>query len=137
MNTQRIRELSLASASIIAIVFGLLTVQEGGNVLFGGEAARSAAGHYVPFVLWFNFLAGFAYVLAGAGMWQRQRWAARLAIAIALATLLVFAAFLVHIGSGAAWEPRTLVAMTLRSLVWLTIAGIGFQRLLRKRPPAA
>ena len=34
-------------------------------------------------------------------------------------------------------EPRTLVAMTLRSVVWLAIAGIGRQRLLHKRPAAA
>ncbi len=137
MNTQHSRDRWLAVISVIAIVFGLLTIKAGGTVLFGGEAARNAAGHYVPFVLWFNFLAGFAYVLAGAGLWSRQRWAARLAIAIALATVLVFAAFLVHIGSGAAWETRTLVAMTLRSVVWFGIAGIGRQRLLRKRAAAA
>ncbi len=137
MNTQHSRDRWLAGISVIAIIFGLLTIKEGGTVLFGGEAARSAAGNYVPFVLWFNFLAGFAYVLAGTGMWLRQRWAARLAIAIAIATVLVFAAFLVHIGTGAAWEPRTLVAMTLRSVVWLAIAGIGRQRLLRKRTAAA
>ena len=123
--------------ALIAIAFGLLTIREGGAVLFFDGAARAAAGSYVPFVLWFNFLAGFAYVLAGTGMWLRQRWAARLAIAIAIATVLVFAAFIVHIGSGAAWEPRTLVAMTLRSVVWVAIAGIGRQRLLHKRPAAA
>lgn len=137
MNTQHSRDRWLAVISVIAIVFGLLTIKAGGTVLFGGEAARNAAGHYVPFVLWFNFLAGFAYVLAGTGLWWWQRWAARLAIAIALATVLVLAAFLVHIGTGAAWEPRTLVAMTLRSVVWLGIAGIGRQRLLRKRAAAA
>ncbi|MFA7320575.1 MAG: hypothetical protein WC000_03825, partial [Dokdonella sp.] len=74
MNTQRSRDRWLAGISVIAIIFGLLTIKEGGTVLFGGEAARSAAGKYVPFVLWFNFLAGFAYVLAGTGMWWRQRW---------------------------------------------------------------
>ncbi|WP_425478346.1 hypothetical protein [Stenotrophomonas pictorum] len=46
--------------SLIAIGFGLMTIWEGGAVLFVDGAARQAAGHYVPFVLWFNFLAGFA-----------------------------------------------------------------------------
>jgi hypothetical protein len=36
--------------------------------LFGTEATRAAAGNAVPFVLWFNFLAGFAYILAGLGL---------------------------------------------------------------------
>ena len=74
--------------SLIAIGFGLLTLQEGGAVLFVDGAARQAAGHYVPFVLWFNFLAGFAYVIAGAGLWLRHRWAVWLAVVIAAATAL-------------------------------------------------
>ena len=59
--------------SLLAIGFGLLTLREGGAVLFVDGAARLAAGHYVPFVLWFNFLAGFAYVVAGVGLWLRRR----------------------------------------------------------------
>ena len=131
MNTQQNRGLWITTISVIAIAFGLLTLKEGGTVLFGSEAARTAAGHYVPFVLWFNFLAGFAYVLAGAGLWWRQRWAAWLAVAIAAATLLVFAAFAVHIANGGAWEQRTLIAMGLRSLVWIAIAAVAALRLLR------
>jgi Na+-driven multidrug efflux pump len=52
-------------AAIIAVFFGLLTIKEGGSVLLGNEQAVSAAGDYVPFVLWFNTAAGFAYVAAG------------------------------------------------------------------------
>ncbi|MBL0162092.1 MAG: hypothetical protein IPP82_00210 [Xanthomonadales bacterium] len=132
MNTQQTRDVWIMAISILAIAFGLLTLKEGGSVLFGGEAARAAAGHYVPFVLWFNFLAGFAYVVAGAGLWWRQRWAAWLAIAIAIATVFVFAAFAIHIVGGGAWEQRTLIAMSLRSGVWIAIAAIGVRRLLRR-----
>jgi hypothetical protein len=46
----------------VAIQFGLMTIKEGGAVLLGNEAAVAAAGNYVPFVLWFNFLSGFAYI---------------------------------------------------------------------------
>ena len=132
MNTQQTRDVWIMAIAILAIAFGLLTLKEGGSVLFGGEAARAAAGHYVPFVLWFNFLAGFAYVVAGAGLWWRQRWAAWLAIAIAIATVFVFAAFAIHIVGGGAWEQRTLIAMSLRSGVWIAIAAIGVRRLLRR-----
>ena len=132
MNTQQTRDVWIMAIAILAIAFGLLTLKEGGSVLFGGEAARAAAGHYVPFVLWFNFLAGFAYVVAGAGLWWRQRWAAWLAIAIAIATVFVFAAFAIHIVGGGAWEQRTLIAMSLHSGVWIAIAAIGVRRLLRR-----
>ena len=118
--------------SLVAVGFGLLTIKEGGMTLSGDEAAVTAAGNYVPFVLWFNFVAGFAYVIAGAGLWMQQRWAAWLAIVIAAATALTFAAFGAHVYSGGAYEQRTVIAMSLRTLVWVAIAAIAWHRLLRR-----
>ena len=92
MNPLLQRNRWLRGASVFAVLFGLLTLKEGGTVLFGGEAARSAAGAYVPWVLWFNFLAGFAYVGAGMALWRRLGWAAWLALGIGLATAQAFAA---------------------------------------------
>ncbi len=104
-----------------AILFGLMTIKEGGSVLFL-DSARLAAGNFVPFVLWFNFIAGFFYVTAGVGIWSRRSWAAPLAAAIAALTVLVFLAFGLHIFSGGLYETRTVAAMTLRSCVWLGLA---------------
>ncbi len=118
--------------SLVAAGFGLLTIKEGGMTLIGNKAAVSAAGNYVPFVLWFNFMAGFAYVVAGIGLWLQQRWAVWLAVAIAAATALTFAAFGVHVYSGGVYEQRTGIAMSLRSLVWVTIAAIAGYRLIRR-----
>jgi len=117
-------------AGVIGALFGLVTIREGGAVLFVDGAARAAAGDFVPFVLWFNFLAGFAYLVAGVGLLFRQAWAARVALAIALATLGVFAAFGVHVVSGGAYEMRTVVAMTLRGTLWLVIAAIAWRAMI-------
>lgn len=110
-----------------AILFGTLTVISGGRVLFGDAAARSAAGAVVPFVLWFNLAAGFAYAVAGFGLMARKRSAVWLSIVIAAATVPVFAAFGVHVWSGGAYEPRTVGAMSLRSIVWIGIAIIALR----------
>ena len=118
----------IRAISLAAIGFGLLTIKEGGMTLSGDAAALKAAGNYVPFVLWFNFAAGFAYVIAGAGLWMRQRWAVWLAVAIAAATALVFAAFGAHVITGGLYEKRTVVAMSMRTLVWVTIAAIVWRR---------
>ena len=128
---------ALRVAAVVAALFGLMTIREGGAVLFVDGAARLAAGDYVPFVLWFNFLAGFAYVVAGVGLWFRRPWAARVALGIAVATLLVFAAFGWHVASGGAFETRTVVAMTLRSVIWLAIATIGWRTSMKDaiQPP--
>ncbi|CAD5366765.1 conserved membrane hypothetical protein [Rubrivivax sp. A210] len=131
MNTSR-SDLLMKSLAVVAVLFGLLTVLSGGRTLFGGEAARLAAGAIVPFVLWFNFVAGFAYVACGLGLWGRRRWSVPLAVFIAVATGLVFAAFGVHAWSGGAYEARTVGAMALRTLLWTGFAGTAY-RVLRHR----
>ncbi len=119
----------MRGAAVLAAVFGLMTIKEGGTVLSGDAAARAAAGAYVPFVLWFNFLAGFAYVVAAIGLWRRQRWVAWLAAGIAMATALTFAAFGVHVLAGGAYELRTVLAMALRTTVWLLITVLAWRQL--------
>lgn len=110
-------------AAAVAVVFGLLTIVSGGRALFGG----ADMGAVVGFVLVFNFLAGFAYVAAGPGLWQGRRWAARLAFAILAATLVVFAAFGWHVLGGGAFEQRTVGAMILRTVVWAAITAVAFR----------
>jgi hypothetical protein len=118
----------LRAAALFAALFGALTITSGASVLFGGEMARTA-GDYVPFVVWFNFLAGFAYVAAGAGLWFGRRWAVWLAVALAVATLATFAAFGIRAAGGAPFESRTVWAMILRSATWVAIAFLGCRAL--------
>jgi len=114
--------------TIIALVFGMLTIKSGGSVLFIDGPARQAAGEYVPFVLWFNFLAGFAYLLAGVGLFMQKSWAPSLSIFIAVATAIVFALFGLHVLNGGAYETRTVMAMSLRTAVWVSIAVFSYQK---------
>ncbi|HEY0633929.1 MAG TPA: hypothetical protein VGE00_01000 [Gammaproteobacteria bacterium] len=123
---ERKRPLWIWIASLVAIIFGLLTIKSGGTVLFFDGAARQAAGRYVPIILWFNFIAGFLYVTAGIGLWLRQQWARWLATSLALATLLAFAVLGMHILSHGEYEMRTVYAMTVRSVVWVTIACLAW-----------
>jgi hypothetical protein len=116
-----IRTRSVTIAAAVAVIFGLLTILSGGRALFGG----ADMGAVVPFVLWFNFLAGFAYVVAGLGLWYRTSWAARLSIFIALATAAVFATFLWKVWSGTAYEARTMGAMGLRLATWVAISIVA------------
>ena len=118
------RRWGILIAAIVVTLFGLLTVLSGGRALFGGPEARAAVGDAVPFVLWFNFLAGFAYVTAGIGLILQTSWAAKLSIAILVATVLVMIAFGVHVLLGGAYEMRTVWAMSLRTVVWGVAVGV-------------
>lgn len=125
----------MKAVGIVALVFGLLTIVSGGRALFGDETARAAVGAAVPFVLWFNFVAGFAYVAAGVELLRRSPWAVWLSGLIAAATILVYLAFGVHVLLGGAYEMRTVAAMALRSLVWLAIAVHSYRAIGLKPVP--
>ncbi|MFA8443458.1 hypothetical protein [Yoonia sp.] len=115
----------LRIAGGVATAFGLLTVASGGATLLGGLEM----GAIVMFVLWFNTLAGLAYVVAGVGLWQGWRCSWPLSLGIFAATLLVFAAFGLHVAQGGAFEMRTVFAMALRTTVWGGIALVARQTL--------
>jgi len=118
------RPVFISIAAIVAVLFGALTIISGGRALFGGVDM----GAVVPFVLWFNFMAGFAYVAAGVGLWRGAKWGRVIAIAIAASTALVFLAFLWHVLQGRAYETRTVGAMALRLITWLAIVAVSLKR---------
>jgi voltage-gated potassium channel Kch len=122
MTTKKSASIGLWIAAGVAIVFGVLTIVSGGLALFGGPAAQAAAGNAVPFVLWFNFVSGFVYVLAGIEIALRKPWSGTLATALALSIIAVFALFGWHVYRGGAYEMRTMGAMVLRAAIWIVIS---------------
>jgi hypothetical protein len=126
------RSIGIWIITVIAVVFGSLTIKSGGTVLFIDGTFREEAGNYVPFVLWFNFLAGFVYLIAGGGLWVQKHWAVWISIFIVFATLVVFAILGIHILKGGMYEVRTLAAMSLRTVVWALIAMFAFRKIIRQ-----
>ena len=126
------KPVSIRILTVIAVLFGVLTIKSGGQVLFGETLYQKAAGNYVLFVVWFNFLAGFLYIAAGAGIWMRRLWGVWSSLFIAIATIIVFAVFGVHILEGGAYETRTVAAMCLRSLVWVSISIFSYREIIRQ-----
>lgn len=118
----------ISAFAVVAVIFGLATIISGGRTLFDAETQR-LAGNYVAFVLWFNFVAGFAYIIAGVGLWFQQRWSIWFSFTIAAATLVVFAAFGLQIWLGGSYEMRTVAAMGLRAITWLAVAAVAYAKL--------
>ncbi|UFI06371.1 hypothetical protein [Roseibium aggregatum] len=118
-------------AGAAAAVFGVMTVVSGGTVLFGGDQLSRLAGNVVSFVLWFNFLAGFAYVMTGIGLWFARGWARWMAIAILIGTAVVLCAFLVYVSQGGPHETRTLVALIFRTGFWAIVTSTALRAVIR------
>ncbi len=113
--------------AVIALVFGVLTLFSGGNVLFGPDAAQQMAGNYVDFVVWFNFLAGAFYVLAAVGLWLGKAWVAGLSALTALATAVVAFGFAYVVLRGTPFEMRTVGALALRFVFWAGVAWSAYR----------
>ena len=108
--------------ALIAMVFGAMTLFSGGAVLFADGQARADAGNYVPFILWFNFIAGFFYIAASVGIFTWQKWGLIFSRLIFIATVIASIGLAGYIATGGSFEMRTVMAMVLRSIVWLAIA---------------
>jgi len=122
MISQKKRPQWAIAMAVFVGVFGVMSLKSGGEVLFFDGAGREAAGNYVEFVVWFNFLAGFAYIAGAVGLALWRSWVTQLAFSIAISTIVVFMAFGVHIITEGPYEMRTVGAMVLRSVIWLGIA---------------
>ncbi len=108
--------------ALIALIFGAMTLFSGGSVLFADGQARADAGNFVPFILWFNFIAGFFYIAASVGIFTWQKWGLTLSRLIFIATIIASFGLAGYIATGGSFEMRTVMAMILRSVVWLAIA---------------
>ena len=109
----------------IALLFGIATLVSGGNALFDLYRTETSTAKIVPFVLHFNFAAGFAYIATGAGLMLKRGWAPISALAGAAATAIVVLGLVGWILAGNAYEMRTVVAMSLRTAFWSSLAIIS------------
>ena len=121
--------ITLRILSVIAVVFGLLTLKEGGTVIFDIGSARQAAGNFVPYVVWFNFLSGFFYIAAGIGLWLQKKWALTLSIALVISIALTYIVFGIHALNGGPYEMRTVYAMALRTFLWVVISIAAYKQI--------
>jgi hypothetical protein len=120
-------------AALAAALFGIATLAAGGRILLGlGDAGYAV----VRPVLLFNTGMGAIYLAAAALMLRDARRGWQASVAVAAANLAVFAAILVMRARGGIVARETIAAMTLRTVVWTTIA-ITLGSLLRRHASAA
>jgi len=108
----------------VAVLFAALTLFKSGQVIFGPQSARDAVGDFVPFVVQFNFAAGFFYLLAGIGIFLGRGWSLGLSALIAVATVITTAFFARHLAAGGAFEMQTVGALGIRSIFWIVITAV-------------
>ncbi len=126
-----VRSISIWVFSAVAIIFGGLSIRSGGLVIFTTGEFHQQQGNFVPFVVWANFLGGFAYIVAAIGLLQLKRWAGFFAYLITSMTVVIYAAFVVHIMGGGLYEMQTVVAMAIRTTLWVAISLLAYFQIMR------
>jgi hypothetical protein len=125
---------ALRGVALFAALFGVATILAEGRMLFAPSASGDPEAT-APFVVWFNFFAGFGYVGAAFGLALARRWSVAFALALAVGTAAVLAAFGLYVAAGGSYQTRTVYALGLRTSVWVAITLIAAW-LLRRRPAA-
>lgn len=109
--------------ALLLAAFALLTLFLSSSVIFDWFGIRAKEGHYVPFVVWANFLCSLAYLAAAYGLFRRAKWPARLLLAAAGLLALAFIGLLAHINTGGLYETKTVFALLFRTAVTLAFAA--------------
>jgi hypothetical protein len=105
-------------AALLAVILGLLTIQEGGSVLLGFSTKPYTI---LPWLVWYNVVVGFLSVLAGWGLWLRRTWANKMADTIVTLHGLVLLNLVVLFAFKEAVAVISIMAMLVRTLVWVGI----------------
>lgn len=118
--------------SIILIAFALITIFMSSAVLFDLFNIRGKQGNYIPFLVKTNLTAGFLYLIAAYGFIKSQKWSFWALLSIALLLFYTLALSYVHIHTGGLYENHSIIAMILRILFTLIIAGFVYNVTHRK-----
>ena len=110
----------------IAVLFGLLTIFAGTQVLTGSNPG------YIVFrpLLIYNEIMGIVYVAAGITAWYNLKRGMHLAAAIFVLNLIVLAIIFFLYSEGSSIAIDSLRAMSFRTVVWLALFS-GFWWLCR------
>ncbi|MBZ0199722.1 MAG: hypothetical protein K8H86_07640 [Ignavibacteriaceae bacterium] len=105
-------------AATVAVVFSLLTIVEGSQVLFG----ITQPDYYVlkPLLV-YNIIMGFVGIAVGVIIWINLTKALRFTLLVAAAHLTVLFIVLIIYISNSAVAAHSVNAMIIRSLIWFAV----------------
>lgn len=114
-------------------LFGVLTVFMGSSVLFDLFGIRAHEGNYVEFVVKANLFCGIIYLLAAWDIWRGKKAGSYSLIAALIILIITFVFFINHINQGGLYEPKTIKAMSFRTIVTLVACVLSFWILKKER----
>lgn len=99
---------------IFLLLFGGVTLFMSSSVLFDWFGIRAKEGHYVPFIVWTNWLCGILYLISGLGILLKKTWAKFPLIISMIILVFAYIGLFIHINNDGLYETKTIGAMAFR-----------------------
>jgi hypothetical protein len=108
-------------AAILAVMFGLLAIRQGGGILLG---VTTAGDDVLTWLLWYKVVLGLVSVIAGIGMWMEREWSITLAVNILVFHGIVFLGLIGMYEFGQAVAMTSLFGMMFTTFGWIVIYSL-------------
>jgi len=118
---------------VLLVLFGIVTLFMSSSVIFDWFGIRAKQGHYVPFIVWSNWVCGFLYLLSAYGFVKSKLWTAKLLGTAAIILIAAFIGLIIHINSGGDYETKTVFAMVFRTGITIAFTVIAYYIVNKKR----
>lgn len=124
-----VKDAATRAAAVVGFLFSAISVVAGLRVLTGVDRPDYVV---LSWLVVYNVAAGSVGVVVGPGLWKPWGWAAQFARALASAHGAVFAVLVARRVAGAAVANTSIMAMLLRTAVWVAIAVVSRRALISK-----
>lgn len=121
---------------LFLLLFGSLSIFMTLSVIFDWFHIRDLEGQYVLFVVYANLLCGVIYLVSAGILSRHPKWSGLLLALSSLVLTLTFLFLWRHINNGGAYEPKTIKAMTFRTLITILLSIFCFYFLRFKKERA-
>ncbi len=126
----RYMKITRSVLTLVAVLFGLVTIFAGTRVLFGSDPG------YIVFrpLLIYNTIMGIIYIIAAIIAWSNFKQGMYVAAAIFILNLVVLISIYFLYTEGSPIAVESLRAMSLRTVVWLALfSGFGLLYYKKKK----
>ncbi|HRP90536.1 MAG TPA: hypothetical protein PKX92_10920 [Edaphocola sp.] len=119
---------------VLLILIGVVSLFMTLSIIFNRFGIREKEGHYVLFVVYANLICGLLYLLAAYSIWKEQRKGSSLLLLALIILLIAFLGLGWHINNGGIYEPKTIKAMSFRT-VFTFLMLLSSKKLLKNGVP--
>ena len=126
------KEAVLKSSAAFMLLLGLVSLFMTTSIIFDLFHIREMEGHYVPFIVYVNFVCAIIYLITAYGFFKEKKFTTTYLFVASSILVVAFIALLIYILKGGIYEIKTVKAVAVRILITIAFTGIAWNYLSKK-----